>query len=80
VVFDNETVGAAVAELNRYADRPITVLDETVRNLRLSGVFRVGQPDRFASIIQELLPVKATQNAQGETLLIPAEPVNDTKH
>ena len=74
VVFENETVGNAVAELNRYADRPLNVPDESVRNLRLSGVFRVGQPDRFAAIIQELLPVKAMQGTHGETLLIRAEP------
>lgn len=74
VVFENETVGTAVAELNRYADRPLTVPDESVRNLRLSGVFRVGQPDRFAAIIQELLPVKAVEGAHGETQLIRTEP------
>ncbi len=73
VVFDNETVGNAVAELNRYADRPLAVPDEFVRNLRLSGVFRVGQPDRFATIIQELLPVKAVEGTHGETVLIRAE-------
>jgi transmembrane sensor len=74
VVFDNETVGNAVAELNRYADHPLTVPDESVRNLHFSGVFRVGQPDRFAAIIQELLPVKAVEGAHGETLLIHTEP------
>jgi transmembrane sensor len=74
VVFENETVGNAVSELNRYADRPLTVPDESVRNLRLSGVFRVGQPDRFATIIQELLPVKAVEGTHGETLLIRAGP------
>jgi transmembrane sensor len=73
VVFDNASVGDAVAELNRYADHPLTVPDKSVRNLRLSGVFRVGQPDRFATIIQELLPVKAVEGTHGETLLIRAE-------
>ncbi len=73
VVFENETVGNAVAELNRYADHPLTVSDESVRNLRLSGVFRVGQPDRFAAIIQELLPVKAVEGTHGETALIRAD-------
>lgn len=77
VVFDDETVGAAVAELNRYSDRTIIVPDESVRRLRLSGVFRVGQPDRFVAIIQELLPVKAVAGSQGEVLLIHAEPHED---
>jgi transmembrane sensor len=80
VVFENETVGSAVAELNRYADHPLTVPDESVRNLRLSGVFRVGQPDRFAAIIQELLPVKAVEGTHGETLLIHVEPSAITPH
>ena len=74
VVFDNDTLGNAVAELNRYADHPISVPEESVRNLRLSGVFRVGQPDRFAAIIQELLPVKAVEGTHGETQLISAAP------
>jgi transmembrane sensor len=74
VVFENETVGNAVAELNRYADRPLTVPEESVRALRLSGVFRVGQPDRFAAIIQELLPIRAVDGPHGQTLLIRTEP------
>jgi transmembrane sensor len=73
VVFENETVGNAVAELNRYAAHPLTVPEESVRTLRLSGVFRVGQPDRFAAIIQELLPIKAVEGPHGETLLIRTE-------
>jgi transmembrane sensor len=80
VVFENETVGDAVTELNRYSDRPIVVSDEAVRKLRLSGVFRVGQPDRFVLIIQELLPVKAVQGTQGETLLVYTELREGDKH
>jgi transmembrane sensor len=74
VVFEDETVGNAVAELNHYSEHSIVVPDESVRQLRLSGVFRVGQPDRFASIIQELLPVRAVRGAHGETLLVRTEP------
>ena len=74
VVFDNDTLGNAVAELNRYADHPISVPEKSVQNLRLSGVFRVGQPDRFAAIIQELLPVKSVEGVHGETLLIRTAP------
>lgn len=78
IVFENESVGDAVAELNRYSEPALIVPDEAVRNLRLSGVFRVGQPDRFASIIQELLPVRAVKGAHGETLLL-ANPPRETQ-
>jgi transmembrane sensor len=79
VVFEGETVADAVAELNRYSEHTILVPDESVRRLKISGVFRVGQPDRFTAIIQELLPVKVVQNGQGETLLIRAEESDDPK-
>jgi transmembrane sensor len=80
VTFENESVVDVVAELNRYSDRQIGVPDDSVRNLRLSGVFRVGQPDRFAATIQELLPVKAVQGGRGEILLIHTEPGATATH
>jgi transmembrane sensor len=73
VTFENESVMDVVAELNRYSDRQIEVPDDSVRNLRLSGVFRVGLPDRFAATVQELLPVKAVQGSHGEILLVHTE-------
>jgi transmembrane sensor len=80
VVFENETLSAAVAELNRYSDRPITATDEAVRDLRLSGVFRIGQPERFIAIIQEALPVRSIQDAQGGTRLVAAPIAPTAEH
>jgi transmembrane sensor len=71
IVFEDETVERAVAELNRYSDRPIVVADGTVKQMRFSGVFRIGQPDRFGAVIQELLPLSAQQGVGGETVLVP---------
>lgn len=71
VVFEDETVAQAITELNRYSDRPIVANDDAVRQMRLSGVFRIGQPDRFGSIIQELLPIEAEHGVNGETILVP---------
>ena len=70
IVFEDETVEQAIAELNRYSDRPIVASDKAVRQMRLSGVFRIGQPDRFGAVIQELLPVEVERGAQGETVLV----------
>lgn len=69
IVFEDETVREAIEELNRYSQRPLVAADDGVGRMRLSGVFRIGQPKRFASIIQELLPVDVHQGAQGETVL-----------
>ncbi len=70
IVFQDETVEQAIAELNRYSDRPIVTTDEAVKRLRLSGVFRIGEPDRFGAVIQELLPIAAERGAHGETMLV----------
>jgi transmembrane sensor len=80
VTFENESVVNVVAELNRYSDRQISAPDDSLRNLRLSGVFRIGQPDRFAEIIEELLPVKAVPGRHGEILLIRTEPGTTSFH
>lgn len=74
VVFEDESLEAAVAELNRYSDAPILIPDQSVRALRLSGVFRIGQPDRFGTLIQELLPVRVAHDGSKATLLLPKEP------
>jgi transmembrane sensor len=70
IVFEDETVEQVISELNRYSDRPLVVKEEAVNRLRLSGVFRIGQPDRFGAVIQELLPVTVAHGANGETLLV----------
>lgn len=69
ISFEDETLDQAIAELNRYSDRKLVAADD-VREMRLSGVFRIGQPDRFGAVIQELLPLQVERGAQGETLLV----------
>jgi transmembrane sensor len=70
LMFEDETLQQAIAELNRYSEHPLVAPEAAVRQLRFSGVFRVGQPERFAAIIQELLPVRVERGTGGETLLL----------
>ena len=74
VEFDDEPLGLAVAEINRYANRPITLRDDGVGALHLSGVFRTGSPDGFIDAVGAVLPVEAKPTAQGgiELSLAPA--------
>jgi len=73
LVFEDETVAQAIGELNRYSPRPLAVADADVGRMRLSGVFRTGQPERFGAIIQELLPVAVRGGAHGEIVLVRRE-------
>ena len=65
VEFDDETLGHAVAEMNRYASKPIVLNNDGVAALHVSGLFRTGSPDQFIDAIQGILPVEAKPTAQG---------------
>lgn len=56
-VFDNETLAGAVREMNRYSVIKIAVHDGEVADLRISGVYRVGDNVAFAHSVATLLPV-----------------------
>jgi len=56
-MFENETLAAATAEMNRYSTVTLVVNDPVVANLRLSGVYRVGDNAAFARSVSQLLPV-----------------------
>ncbi len=56
-VFDNETMTAAVHEMNRYSAVKLEILDPAVAHMRISGVYRVGDNAAFAHSVAALLPV-----------------------
>lgn len=58
LAFRDETVAQAAAEMNRYTSRALIVADRKAASLRLSGVYRVGDPEAFARSLAVLLPVQ----------------------
>jgi len=74
VVFKSAPLAEAVAEVNRYTDRPLTIADPSIAGYRVTGVFRTGEPDRFAHAVTEILPVKLEAGKGGAMVLVRAEP------
>jgi transmembrane sensor len=66
VEFDDETVGDAVAELNRYSPTQIVVGDSRVGAMRMSGIVRTGDPAEFTTLVGAMLPVGSRRNSRGE--------------
>jgi len=62
LAFRNETIAQAIAEMNRYTTRTLIVSDARVSAMRLSGVYRVGDPEAFARSLAVLLPVRVTSD------------------
>jgi transmembrane sensor len=65
VEFDDESLGRAVAEINRYSPHPITLSNDGVAALHVSGLYRTGAPDQFIDAVQGILPIEAKATAQG---------------
>jgi transmembrane sensor len=68
-VFDDQPLAEAVAEMNRYTARPVVLADPAIGSLRVSGVFRTGDPDRFAAAMTEVFPLRAERRFDGSTEL-----------
>jgi transmembrane sensor len=52
LVFDGEPLSGVVAEMNRFSNRKLRIADPALSRTRVSGVFRTGQVDAFASALQ----------------------------
>jgi transmembrane sensor len=67
-VFDNETLSAAIEEMNRYSQLKLVIPDPSVAALKISGVYRVGNNAGFAESISRLLPVTMVRDGDSIAL------------
>jgi transmembrane sensor len=61
IVVEDEPLSAVVARVNRYSPRPVTLADEKIALLRISGVFNTGDVDGFILGVTRYLPVMVEQ-------------------
>jgi transmembrane sensor len=60
MLFDDEPLSSVVERVNRYADKPIVLADDSIRELRISGVFDTNDIPGFITTITHYLPLSAT--------------------
>lgn len=73
LIFDNETLAAVVDRIGRYSGQRIVIADSHVAQLRISGVFNVGDVTTFVDTVSRYLPVRATPGYDG-TIVLDAAP------
>ncbi|MBZ8139698.1 iron dicitrate transport regulator FecR [Rubrivivax gelatinosus] len=62
-VFDDSSLADAVAEMNRYSRTPIVLLQPAgMAGLRVSGVYRTGDPVAFAQAVAALHGLRAQEH------------------
>ena len=68
LIFKGDRLADAIAEMNRYSRQPIVIADPGIGELRLSGVYRTGEPEAFAQALSQYFPVVVTRQS-GATVL-----------
>lgn len=63
--FDREPLGEAVARMNRYSGRKISVADDEAAAVLVSGVFNAGDVEAFLGAVNGFLPVRVVQGEGG---------------
>lgn len=59
-LFESTPLQTAVAEINRYAVRPIRLADSSLAELRISGTFSVDDPAAFARALGDIFSLDVT--------------------
>jgi transmembrane sensor len=68
IIFEDDTLQSAATELNRYTRQQLVIADQQAAAMRISGVFRTGDPVTFARSVALLLPV--TVAADGNQIVL----------
>jgi transmembrane sensor len=69
LVFEDEKLADAIAEINRYTDKPIRLADPAVGEYRVTGVFKTNDPLRFARAMSEVFPLQVEPRPDGSAVL-----------
>jgi transmembrane sensor len=69
LMFSDESLVDAVAEVNRYSATKVVLADPALNEMRVSGVFRVGQTAGFVSALEARFPVRIAER-DGERIVL----------
>jgi transmembrane sensor len=57
LVFNNQTLGEAVADFNRYSQKKIVIVDPHLKSRKLVGQYQIDAPELFAQDVSAFLDV-----------------------
>jgi transmembrane sensor len=72
MIFDADPLWAAVAEINRYHRRQIVLVDPSLRDIAISGVFQTGRPEAFADVLTSAFPIVIVRDTEEQISLAAA--------
>lgn len=69
LIFDAEPLQQAVAEINRYSTKRVLIGDAALAELRISGVFHVGESGDFVRSVSEYFSLRVESDSRGNYVL-----------
>jgi len=69
VIFRDNTIAEAVAEMNRYSDTQLVIDDPRIAQLKISGVFGVTREENFLAALTSFYPIEADKRSPRVTAL-----------
>lgn len=72
VVFDNDTLETAIAEVNRYSATRVELADRELGELRVSGVFKAGHSESFVETVTGHFPIRVIERDANRIVLATA--------
>lgn len=73
--FDNETLDQVVQEIERYTNKRIFFASESLKSLRIGGIYEIGDVDGLVEALQDFFPIKAVQVTHYVTVLVATDDV-----
>ncbi|MFP0195817.1 FecR family protein [Pseudomonas sp. PHC1] len=70
LVFNNASLSEVAEQVSRYRDKPLTVANPAVANLRLTSVFKSDNTDALLKALPSILPVAVRTLADGSQEII----------
>ncbi len=72
IVFENTPLAQAVAEVNRYLERPARLDAPALRDYRIAGVFSADDPLSLIDALPDVAPVRVLRLTDGRIRILPA--------
>jgi transmembrane sensor len=65
IVFDSDPLELVVAEFNRYNRNHLEIVDPTLKDRRITGVFNIDDPDAFLALVSSLVDIRTEVQPDG---------------
>jgi transmembrane sensor len=69
LIFQGESLEQVIAEVGRYTNTTFVLADESLRDVRVGGYFRVGDVDGVLLALRENFLIDSRRDAQGRVIL-----------